>query len=716
MRISKIVSFSVVILLITVLFAAAVTVPAAAQTTTKWRYETVDSGGVGTDTSLALDAAGNPHISYYDAANKAVKYAAFSETSWDVQTVHASRAGGTSLALDTQGRPHISYPDTQGLDYTLGYSYVGGTSWNTATIDSVSKQGYIVPNSLGEGSSLALDAAGNAHISYHRDENGGPYDITIGGCMYAYYDGTASSVWSADDYNGAYYTSLALNSTGQPRISYYGTSYFYGDNLCYVRDAKDGRAWSYVDQTGNVGLYTSLKLDSSDNPHISYYDAANRTLKYASYNGTGWKLETVDSGGVGNFTSLALDAAGHPHISYYDGTHGDLKHAWYDGTKWNTETLDSVGDVGQYTSIAIDAAGYIHISYYDATNHALKYATTAPAPKTTLSCHAPASAYINQNFAISGQLIANGTALTNGKVTLQRSPSGASWSNVTNTTTNGAGNYSFTRSEATGGTIYYRAAYAGDAHHDPANSSKVAVTIVIPLGQALDNSALTWTTGSSTTAGANWFGQGTTWYYGGSAAQSAKIYDNGNTWLHTTVTGPGKIAFYWKVSSESGYDWLNFTVDGVSKDRISGSPAWAQENYTLASGTHTLEWRYTKDVSLSAGADAGWVDKVQWTDLRTPTALTATVNASQVKPKQNFTISGRLTSNGTGVGWTTLTLQRSTDNKTFANLQSITGSGSSYYTFSRNESAAGTYYYRTTYPGTATYANATSNVVKVTVT
>jgi hypothetical protein len=45
MRVSKIISFSVVILLITVLFAGVVTIPAAAQTDTmQFRYNAAHSG------------------------------------------------------------------------------------------------------------------------------------------------------------------------------------------------------------------------------------------------------------------------------------------------------------------------------------------------------------------------------------------------------------------------------------------------------------------------------------------------------------------------------------------------------------------------------------------------------------------------------------------------------------------------------------------------
>lgn len=63
-----------------------------------------------------------------------------------------------------------------------------------------------------------------------------------------------------------------------------------------------------VDSTGSVGRYNSLALDSSGNPHISYYDEINQDLKYALWNGSSWEIDTVDfSGDVGTYTSIAID-------------------------------------------------------------------------------------------------------------------------------------------------------------------------------------------------------------------------------------------------------------------------------------------------------------------------------------------------------------------------------------------------------------------------
>jgi hypothetical protein len=84
----------------------------------------------------------------------------------------------------------------------------------------------------------------------------------------------------------------------------------------------------------------SLRIDNTTNrnPHIAY---GGDHLYYASYTGSAWQLETVDSSyGVGKYASLALDSNNRPHISYYDSVNGALKYATHNGTSWQIATIE----------------------------------------------------------------------------------------------------------------------------------------------------------------------------------------------------------------------------------------------------------------------------------------------------------------------------------------------------------------------------------------
>jgi hypothetical protein len=88
------------------------------------------------------------------------------------------------------------------------------------------------------------------------------------------------------------------------------------------------------------------------------------------------------------------------------------------------------------------------------------------------------------------------------------------------------------------------------------------------------------------------------------------VQQSEQTALSVTVDGPTSLSFYWKVSSESGYDFLRFYIDSVLQYSISGTVDWTQRNYALGAGSHVLTWTYAKDESLNSGFDCGWVDHV----------------------------------------------------------------------------------------------------------
>jgi hypothetical protein len=70
------------------------------------------------------------------------------------------------------------------------------------------------------------------------------------------------------------------------------------------------------------------------------------------------------------------------------------------------------------------------------------------------------------------------------------------------------------------------------------------------------------------------------------------------------------LSFWWKVSSETNYDFLRFYINGSLKANISGEVDWQQQSFALPAGKQTVTWTYYKDVSMSRGMDAAWVDQV----------------------------------------------------------------------------------------------------------
>lgn len=215
------------------------------------------------------------------------------------------------------------------------------------------------------------------------------------------------------------YTSIAVNASGEPCVSY-----FDRDTGSLKFAQKVGDTWTvHTVQTGTgmtlgesgelIGMYTSLTLRTDDGrPGIAYLAhisdpqmGARAEVRYASAQsahptGPGdWQLWTVDKAplppvdpmnpevyplpnGLGLFVDSARLPNQAPVVVYYDRANGDLKLS-----RFNTQTgqfgapklLDGSGniDAGWSPSIAVDANSVVHVAYVGSTKDDLKYVTDA---------------------------------------------------------------------------------------------------------------------------------------------------------------------------------------------------------------------------------------------------------------------------------------------------------------------------------------------------
>lgn len=129
---------------------------------------TLDSGGVVSDTSIALDSSNNVHISYYLGGLTTIKYATNSGGSWSVRELTDSYSGTkgkhTSIAIDSNDNIHISYYKESSTYSALKIVQNINGTWSDHTIDEDGDD-----DGTGKYSSIAIDSRGRLHISYYRN-------------------------------------------------------------------------------------------------------------------------------------------------------------------------------------------------------------------------------------------------------------------------------------------------------------------------------------------------------------------------------------------------------------------------------------------------------------------------------------------------------------------------------------------------------------------
>jgi hypothetical protein len=297
---------------------------------------------VGQYTSVKLDISGRPHVSYYDATNGNLKYARFTGVpadncgpggapGWLCSTVDTGGAGIVGLftsievfqKCDTVPVPQISYYDaTNGdlkyaaLNHPFGFPVVpcpgGAAGWGCTTVDSAGV--------VGQYTSLEMNYLGWPRISYFDATNGdlkftqARYTANAGNCGVDNW-WACLTVDSGGADNVGQFSSMAMGSRGldTPHFSYYDATnralkyavLIHGpamvgncgtNNIFFCQNVEAGGGGGPL-----VGQYTSIMLHpEADTPRISYfrYDpiTLEGDLKFTRPFAAGWAWlpETID--------------------------------------------------------------------------------------------------------------------------------------------------------------------------------------------------------------------------------------------------------------------------------------------------------------------------------------------------------------------------------------------------------------------------------------
>jgi len=123
----------------------------------EWLTQTIDTGRLynSYDVSMALSSEGDAHIVY--SLNRILKYAVWSDNSWDIQTIDVTgNVIAPSLVLGDGDIPHLSfYNDTTN---EVMYAQFAGGFWNVESVFTNARYSETA-------TSIAFDSYGNVHIA-----------------------------------------------------------------------------------------------------------------------------------------------------------------------------------------------------------------------------------------------------------------------------------------------------------------------------------------------------------------------------------------------------------------------------------------------------------------------------------------------------------------------------------------------------------------------
>lgn len=339
-----------------------------------WTYDLVDHSGTAQFTSLKIDKSGNAHLAYVtEDANDTLKYAFWDHLAkrWFVMTV-AEHASFAAMVLDSKQHPHISFADVGTVPgCRLRYAYWDGAAWKVQAIP-------LNADTIAYYTSIALDKSDNPTISFY--EYDGPRGSSFRVRMRVVsWNGQYWQVRTVDGRNqSGKFNALAIDSENHVHLAYAnvnaltaGMRYGYWDGNSWHVEMIEG----LEQNTGYVGYSTNIVVDKDGNPHLTYSNYSNPAVKYAVRKNGVWTTQVIDritAVGYPDRNSITMDDQGRVYIGYYDAGVGTLKIAHQDGRTWVTEVVDTDGS--GFTSSLQIADGVLWISYQDSGDAGIKVA------------------------------------------------------------------------------------------------------------------------------------------------------------------------------------------------------------------------------------------------------------------------------------------------------------------------------------------------------
>jgi len=286
--------------------------------------------------------------------------------SWNAQRVYEDvwAGGNCPLAIDSKSTAHVIYPAAHYDGVDMIYASYNGSMWTNQTVET-GNSGFKKPIDL------ALDTHDYPHLLYVYHPfglpavaswNGRNWDIKVIGTIYASE------------------ASLALDPVGNPYVAYttgVKLRYEYGSD--WIGSALKYASWSGNDwniQTigsdmNNTFKRVSLALDKDHTPYILYSlsSESSSAIKLAKYQNSDWRIQDAQlPPSIDNIGNIVVDSTNQAHFictqPKQDSTIlNTILYVTFTGTEWNTQAVAAEVQSGTIGKLVLDPQDNPYFTY-----------------------------------------------------------------------------------------------------------------------------------------------------------------------------------------------------------------------------------------------------------------------------------------------------------------------------------------------------------------
>jgi len=313
-----------------------------------------DSSDTGDLISMVeIPTTGCPAIAYYDSGSNNVKFAAYDNGMWAVETL-GSDSGiiDVDIAIDANGNPHIVHMTSSGTDRVSYTTKVNGI-WTEDTLTGMDGT---------EELSLSIDSNGDLRL----------LTVTTTELVESTCSSSCSSISNWANSNTLVASASIVDSSGDHSVHITSSGLYYSDSLGTPALVSTDVSSAYMATSMDVAPDGTISVAHTNDAYQTYYSSCSSGCTSAS----SWSTELV-SNDTSSEVVLQFDGDVTPWILLTHNTTGATLFIM-DNAVWNSQAISAWPGAADSFGLMINSAGYVFTSLH-LVNPGELWAVTNPA-------------------------------------------------------------------------------------------------------------------------------------------------------------------------------------------------------------------------------------------------------------------------------------------------------------------------------------------------